>query len=416
VANIEPQVFYEHLRSAAAGLMTNMLFQDSPGHMIWELDNLLRMRYLGEVDARKTYYGVFRQGPLSLPWHIANSFPELFNSNSINRLVVDDDLWTSVQQIYALAPELGVDVGLSHFKTALPNAEERRLARLMPLPGNALRLTWVLPHHNYYGRTLEYFRRRAASLQFNPWSKVPPLSEELSGFVGNGKLALIHIRSVLRGQGSAGNAGTHTNSQVFGPTLAMLRDTGYTVVKVGYEPYPEEWKQFGVLNYTNSGLMNYSNDLRLLGAAKLTMVNASGFENFSDLIGTPMVSYGRWSIGQLIPGKMTVHLPTLMRDKDTGKLLKFSEQIAHGFSKYEFWERGNCLNFPSDQFEVRPVHAEELLASALEAIRLGEQWVPPSPLQHQFMELGRNSFARHIEGRVSQDFLERFSAALPLGF
>lgn len=415
---VPPQAFYDLLNRTNTCLLGDMFFPDSPGHMIAELDNFLRMRHLGEVDSKRNYLAIMGKGVLGIPEIIAATYPAVFNSTSGIQIMADGELCKLAADIQALRPEMSVGVGLSHFRGFLPDEASRRMARLVHLPGWPQRLTWLISQEMLAERTLQYFRRRWESQDYCPWLDIPDLSPELTQLVGGktDKLALIHIRSNARGSGSAGNAGTQTDPSRLIPTLTYLRDLGYTVVKVGREPYPPEWTPFSVINYSGSPLLNYRNDLLLLKAAKFVMVNASGFANLPDILGTPMVFYGGWHIGFPPPGSKCVLLPSLMRSKANGRFLKFIEQLQLFRNLPEYWEEGNCMSFPVDKYDERPPEADEILASAKEAIALGESFVPRSAEQERFIDLDRRKYFAHIRSRVSRDFLERFPEALMPGF
>lgn len=399
-----------YLTSPNIRLLGNMLFPDSPGHMITELDNFLRMRHLGEIPKDLNYFAIFPQSILQLPSTIAATIPEVFSPGSGIQIMVDDDIYKLANEINALRPELLVDPGVSHFKVILgPENDGKNIRYYSKWP------CWLITHEKLINNTLQYFRRRWESRDFCPWTYIPELSTGLRHFLGEqcDKLALVHIRNIHRE--SAGNAGSRTDPVNLLPTLAYLRDMGYTIVKIGMEPYPPEWASFSVLNYSESPLRNYGNDMLLLKAAKLVMTNATGFENLSDILGTPMVSYGRWSLALLPVSPNCVNLPSLMRSKANGRLLKFKEQLDYYINLPELWEK-NCLGFPGDEFDERPPTPDELLAATQEAIALSENPIPRSAEQEQFMGLDSKRLYAHCQSRISQQFLERFQDALATGF
>jgi len=410
------QSLYNHLIATNTRLLGNMYFPFSPGHMIWELDNFLRMRFLGEVSKDCKYYGVFNDTPINMPQHIAYIYPHLFNDQV--RFVVNNELHRSVDILHALNPDLFADCGLSHFKGFISSAEDRGESRLIHMPSHGMPLMWVLSHQLNYRKTLEYYERRSLSASYNPLADIPPLSPQLEHLLNNSidKIALVHIRTLERNNGSAGNAGTRSDPMTLVDTIKFLCDSGYKIVKVGMEPYPPEWKRFGVVNYTNSELRNFANDLLLIKASKVILVNASGFQNLPDILSKPMVVYGTWPIAAMAPSRASVHVPTFLRSNKNGRLLKFCEQINNSFSRFQYWEKGDCLSFPDFEYSTRMPQADEILAATQEAIALGEKFIPRSELQNKFNDLSSDYYFKNIEGRISQFFLERFSEALETGF
>jgi putative glycosyltransferase (TIGR04372 family) len=404
----EAQVLFDYVQRNNAKFLGNMFFPYSPGHMIWELDNFLRMKHLGEIPSNIKYFGFFAESPLNLALDIAAIFPDVLVNNNCS-VMVNSKQFNNAVAIQALFPELCIDCGLSHFKTILPSSAERLNARLLHLPGSALPLTWVLSHKLNHERTLDYFRRRTHTKDFNPFKTTAPLTPQLADLLGGKceKIALVHVRNLHRGRGSAGNAGIQTDPSSLLPALQYLLDSGYTIVKVGHEHFPTEWNSLPIINYQSSGLLSYANDLRLLSAASLVLVNASGFQNFSDVIGTPMVIYGTWPIAAVPPSEKIVHVPTLLQGKCSGKTLKFIEQMNHSFGFHELWEKGDCLNFPSSEFVPLSPTSQDILEGVQEATALGEQFIPRSALQEQFVNLSPNYFYKHVHGRVSQRFLEK---------
>ena len=413
-----PQAFLNLLSQSNTRLVGNMFFPDSPGHMITEVDNFLRMRHLGEVDRDVNYLILLRKGVMHIPETIASTYPSVFCPGNMVQIVVDNELARLAQEAMITHPELCVDAGTSHFKLALGSPEARRRGHLLHMPGWPRAYMWVISHRQAYDCSLAYYRRRYESRDFNPLAAIPELTPELREFLGDdGKpLALVHIRNKPRTLGSAANAGTWTNPEALEPSLAYLADSGYKVVKIGRESYPEEWQRYGVLNYSESPLVNYANDMRLLRAAAFVMVNASGFGNLADIIGVPMVYYGVWQINSVVSGRNVVLLPTLMRDRASGRLLKFIEQMRCIQTLPEYWQSGSPPAFPTDRYDERPNTGDELLAATQEAIALRTDWQPRSPLQERFFDLDREYSFAHIEARYSQFFLERFAAALDPGF
>lgn len=404
--------FYDYLLSTNSHLLGNMLFQDSPGHMIQELDNFLRMRHLGEVDPRCNYLAVFPQGPTKIPNYIAAALPGIFSKDNRLQIVVDDNLFKLSCDIQAMRPDLTVDVGVSHFKISLPEGVAKSSARLMHLPGAVRSLYWVLAHEAINDCILEHSRRWAKSRDFRPWQAIGELTPELTNFLGGKpeKLALIHISDKTQ------NARVKTEPESLIPTLEYLRDNGFTVVKMGWENFPECWKRYDVLNYRESRLLSYGNDLLLLKAASFAMFNGSGADFLSNLLETPMVSYGGWIMNNMRTSPNCVHLPSLMIRKDTGRALTFVEQLRFFDRNLQYWEKGNCLNFPDDQYDVLQPTPELLLAAAIEAIELGANWTPRTPEQTRFIELDKRRHFAYTESRACQKLLEKYPDSIATGF
>src|SRR5213078_1203076 len=118
-----------------------------------------------------------------------------------------------------------------------------------------------------------------------------------------------------------GNAGTVIPPERLFPSLEFLKDSGFTIVKVGTEPYPEEFTRYGVINYTASPLRTFKNDLALLSNSKLSLINGSGLANLSDVMDLPVVDYGRWHLSLGPYSSKQVIVPALLYDPERKRTL-----------------------------------------------------------------------------------------------
>ncbi len=403
--------FYDFLTTNRMKLLGNMLFHDSPGHMLQELDNFFRMKHLGELDPRFQYLAVFPSGPTKIPAYLAAALPQVIGRDQGLQILVDDNFFKLACEIQTLRPDLAVDVGVSHFKLWLPDRYSKSHARLMHLPGAVRSLYWVLSHSMHFDCMLEHSRRWANSKSYRPWDSIGPLTPDLINFLGpnHQKIALIHISN--RPQ----NARVATEPESLVPSIEYLTDNGYNVVKIGWEPYPESWSRYGVKNYNASGLMNYGNDLLLLKAASFAMFNGTGSDFLSNFLETPMVNYASWIVPNMRPSRNCVHLFLLMRNKLNGRIMTFAEQAHFLENNYEYWEKGNCTTFPFDRYD--PVHPtpELILASVKESTALGTNWTPRSALQQRVVELDQRKYFAYVDSRVSQALLEQHPELLETG-
>jgi len=407
------QSFLDYLISSNTRVLGSMMFHNSPGHVVFELDNFLRMRHLGELGAQGNFLAVFAQSELSIPTHIANTCPGVFSPASGLQILVDNECYRHVLEIEALYPELVVDVGLSHLKIALHDAQSRKAARLMRLAGWPKELIWVITNQQMAELNRRYLRRQAESHDYCPWATIPEPSPALQQLLGGNwdKLALVHHKPV-----AYNNSGTVVESTALHPTLAYLRDMGYTIVKIGTEEFPPEWSHYGVIPYAASGIMNYGHDLMLIKAAKFAMYHASGASHVAELLGTPMVSYAGWHLNYPPLVANCVHLPTLMRRKSDRRILRFAEQIDCLENLPEFWEGGGFVKFPHADYEQVSPTADLILAAAQESIDLGANPVPHTPDQARFNSLSRHKYYTHTQSRICQKLLDKFPAALDSGF
>jgi hypothetical protein len=268
-----PEDLYKYLRESKTKLLANIMFAGSPGHQVAELDYFLRKYRCGDVPRETRYLWIQRAGAITST--LAEVYANQFRQYGLGMLA-HDHYYAMASQITRMVPELGVDVGLSHLKNAVLSRDQTYVSRF----GDDL--YYNVTNDAVLRATMDYHRTRSLTEDFNPWAAgLPPIDGPLAELLGGRieKVAAIHFRK------NPGNAGVKIPPENFFPTLEYLRDNGYNLVKVGTEPYPEEFAPYEVINYTDSPLRSFRNDLALLGNAKLNVINASGLEHIADVLG-----------------------------------------------------------------------------------------------------------------------------------
>lgn len=410
------QEFIDLVRSTNTCFLGGMYVPFSPGHMISELDNFLRMRQLGETSPGRPYLGVFNPTPVNLPTHLARAFPNIFNSAAGLQLIEDESLYLEALEIQMALPSHYVDVGLSHIKIQLASQVDRVESRLHDTGGPRSPF-WLISQRMNARANMEWYRRRAQSSAFCPWRTLPPLLPDLASFVGadQGPLALLHARTGPRI--GADNAGVGPTPGDLFPTIDHLHAKGFRIVKFGIEPCPQEWRDRGVIDYSGSSYRNFYNDICLIGAAAVALYNGTGLSTLSDVLDKPLVSYGHWHLPWLPQTARAVIVPAQMRSRTTGRLWRFAEQIAFYRQSNEFWEPGNSINFPHATHEAIVPTGEDILAAVEEALTLAGSAIPPrSALQERFHALEANGYYKYGRSRVGQAFLARNSQGLGEGY
>jgi hypothetical protein len=396
-----PEDFYTFLRGSGHKVLSNIIFNLSPGHQIQELDYFLRKYHVGDVRREDKYLWI--QLRTDITQALAETYGLAFRDYNLG-MIAHDSLFEMMMQVTRMAPELGVDVGLSHIKNSVMSRENTWVVRF------AETMFYAVSNERLINTYMDYYSLRARTLDFDPWTAArPPLDGPLADLLGGGadRLAVVHFRA------RAGNAGLVMSPEAMAPTLGYLRDCGYTIVKVGTEPYPAEFAEFGVINYSESELRSFRNDLVLLSHAKLALINASGLENLVDCMGIPMVSYARWHLTLAPCSATAVILPSLFYDPARQRLMSFAEQILFFKTRPAFWENARfCWQVPVDRFIPRPPQPDEMLAAVQEAVALGEGPRPLSDPQTRFRRLEENGPLALVGSRVSDFFLERFQALL----
>lgn len=396
-----PEDFYRFLTDMKFKVLANIIFAGSPGHQIQELDYFLRKHRAGDIPRGNKYLWVQRGGLITQT--LVDVYNEHFRQFGLGMLA-RDDYFRMACEITRMAPELGIDVGLSHLKNSVVSRENTFIARY------AEELYYHITNDQVVQTYKDYYRLRSLTEDFDPWTPAAPaIDGPLADLLGGpaGQLAVIHFRVGL------GNAGVGIPAENMFSLLEFLRDSGFTVVKIGTEPFPEEFGRFGVVNYSESPLRSFRNDLALLCHAKLAVINASGLENLPEIIGVPTVSYARWHLPLNPYSEKAVVVPTLLYDPVRQRVLTFAEQILFFKTRQEFWQGAFFgWHFPIDRFIPRVPQADEMLSAAQEALALGTAPQPVSAAQLRLRQLDENGVLALAKSRVSEFFLERFEALL----
>lgn len=396
-----PEELYRYLRDTNTKVLANIVFGGSPGHQIWEIDYFLRRYICGELPREGKYLWIQRNGDITST--MAHVFSDHFRNYNLGMLVHDDFFdWAS--EITRMVPEFGIDVGLSHIKNSVLSRTDTFVSRL----GD--KIYYNMTNEAVLRATMDYHRTRSLTEGFYPWrAAMPTIDGELADLLGDkiDRLACIHFRK------GYGNAGSVVPPESLLPSLEYLRDNGFNLVKVGTEPYPEEFERYEVVNYTDSPLRSFRNDLALLGNSKLCLINASGLENIPDVMDIPTVSYARWHLNTTPYSRKTIVLPTLLFDPVRDRLLNFAEQMLFFKTRQEWWEGAFFgWHFPIDRYTARVPLADEMLEAVKEAVALGEADVPLSKEQLQYNQLDEFGPLSRMRTRVSQFYLERHNKLL----
>jgi len=389
---------YRFLRDTGSRLLANMVYTDSPGHQMHELDYFLRKYLAHEIDRGITYYWIHRDSDISRA--MIEVFGDRFRNYNLV-MVADNDLFDMAAEICRMVPELGVDVGLGHVRNSVI---EREGTFISPLNG---RLHYIVTNDAVINANRTYYQLRSRTRDVDPWAEAKPAIDgplaDLIGTDGRDRIAAVHLRV------HSGNAGFAMSPDMLSASLAFLRDNGYRIVKVGTEPYPREFAAYGVVNYSESPLRCFKNDLAILANADISLINTSGLENVADVMNLPCVSFSNWPLTAVTYSKSTVVVPAVMLDAVRGRSLSFSEQIMFYRSRPEYWESEKAAHYlQGDRFGASLPRSEELLAAVQEALRLGEGDLALTPLQERFKRLDAAGLMAVAESRVSDFFLQRY--------
>lgn len=379
---------YKLLKSLNICFVVNIA--DGVGHIIAELDNFFRKQHLGEIAPNKRYLFIRKSSELSKAcvdfyghkfwWAIANNF-----------------IYDLLLPITVRYKDITLDSGLSRLKWQLTDNNEYYL----PLPGQ----TYLHRISKIDGQTrwTDYYKRRLKCSEYFPLKEATFDNSQLTKFLNGNteKLALIHIRTRVM------NATAKlTDPETYLDTLAYLSDLGYQLIFVGREKMPEAFRQYGLINYSESDIASFKNDIQLFNLADIAIIAGSGISFLADCYDKPHLYLNSWHLNRPMFSRNCICVPTLVQ-KPSGELLKFTEQSELYLSITEAAEV-----FPAKHYQARNATPDEILMATQEMISLKENYKERSTLQEQFRQLDNKRMLGYSEVRCSEYFLKKHSGLL----
>ena len=357
------------------------------GHNTVELDRFLRLKKHGKLDAHARY--VLVRLPDQFTIQTAELYGHHFAFVSTRAL-----LGNLCAPLTARYPDIRLDCGLSRLKWQLrPDG-----AYDPPPPGQSfLYQTTKAENHKAW---LAYYRLRDETRDLHPLRDGLSPDRELLAFLGGSteRIALFHLKfHVVNATAAPSEPASYL------PAMRWLKSQGYRLVMIGREQMPAEFEGLSVLNYAESSLTSYRHDLQLVALADLVVTAGSGIALMPDCMGRPLVYLDSWHLGMPMASERCVMVPALMKERATGRLLTFSEQM----SIYLAMEDQGDEVFPSEHYEARNAAPDEVLEAVREALTLANATVEFSTLQSAFRALDGQGLMAHSRARVSEYFLRR---------
>lgn len=329
----------------------SICFFSAPGHVLPETDYLLRQIRLNQGIARRRPVVFLNPTPLS------SFVAELLRKLSIT-VVLDENAFHFAREIQLFYPQMVVETGISHFRIAMPMEQRRKIAT-----SSTAHLAWAL--------TCDGLSQQWCDI-FKAWRRTEgyfPLREALDQIPGDPQFInqLKRKRYVVLQRKSQIVNGTVRilDDAFFEPTLAFLKDSGYDIVLAGREPMLDVYKKYGVFDYPGSPFVNPKNDFYLFRNADFGIISPSGAGYFCDTLGIPHCQYAPWTL-QPNPSPRTIMVPTRLRERDTGNLLSFSQQVLAFMTNYD--EVMGPGHFSNEKFEDCPPTGEDLLLGVQELL------------------------------------------------
>jgi putative glycosyltransferase (TIGR04372 family) len=381
---------YRLLRASNICFVLNS--SDGTGHIIPELDNFFRMLFLGELDPSKRYVWVRKSNDFTRT--CVRFYRHKFWWAIANNLVYDLLLLITVRY-----RDITLDVGIARSKWQLSPSNEYHP------PDDRQTFLHFVSKAEATRQTLDWYTRRLKSAEYFPLADATFENGELIQFLkGNtDRLALVHIKTYV-----ANATAAPTDPETYLEALSYLTDLGYNLVFVGREEMPDVFHRYGIINYSESRIASFSNDIQLFNMAQAAIVGASGIgwlaEVFKDI---PYLFLNSWHIGRPLFGRNCIYVPTLVTDP-SGSQLSFSDQIELYHSlpdlEHEF--------FPASRFRARNATSDEILAATQEMIALKNEHRERSALQEGYRRIDEGNLMYLSLARCSEYFLQKHSALL----
>jgi len=357
---------------------------DGIGHLVVETDNFFRKQLLNETDPKKKYILIRKSHDMS------KQFVSMYR-HKYNWAICNSALYYTTLPLLMRHPSLCLDCGLSRSKWhLLKRDEEVRDDALPPWPK-------ILTKHKNLMEWEDRYRRKVKSSHLSPLRDYRNPDKRLDEWIQkceNKKIALIHLKT-----NTVNATAKITDAATYLPTIEYLTSLDYQLIFVGREKMPEIFKKYKILNYAESKIANFANDVSLFCRADLAITGGSGIFLLAECLNTPLLYINYWHLYRLPASQNAVCIPTLVQDSSR-TLLKFSEQ----WNLYKSANDCRSEVFPAHQYEARNASDDEILSACQELIALNRNAIPLSPLQKKFTSSSDYYFG---ESRVSEYFLKK---------
>lgn len=366
--------FVKTVRQSHRLVAGGMFFFESPGHMLSEIDYLLRL-----VDQ---YPLIRARMPIVMlpPVPMALMLKELIEAREAPgvQVFIEKEAAAVLREIQLFHPDLVLDIGMAHWKLTVGDKSHRGVGDLYPLNfGWAQRrdefIMQMIRMHEAWNVTRGRLPLREGLARLAP-------DPEFGALLDGRKYAVIQIKARI-GNGTV----RLLPGNVYAPALARLKDEGYALILAGREPMLEEFKRFDVYDYPRSKFVSPRHDFFLFGRAGLGLVSPSGAGLFCDTLGVPCCQIGSWTLIPH-PSEKTVAVPTRLRPRTPGaKILTFAQQAAALHSTYDEVMGPAC--FDAKKFEDLPPAPEDIAAGVAETLH--PEHVPGEVLRSHAQALRR---------------------------
>lgn len=288
--------------------------------------------------------------------------------------------------------DITLDCGLSGLQWQLDD----RGKYIRPIPGqNYLNLLLLPQLTQLWNR---YFQIRTATKDYHPLV-VPQIRwDGLAALLGDPsrKRVLIHIK-----ERKANATAAVTDPHSYLEMLQYLYSKNLQLVFVGREKMPLCFRDFSVINYSESPLADFEHDIAIFQSCQMAIIGGSGIAYLADCYNKPYLYMNSWHIGTPVFSQSAIILPSLLRKK-TGEFLLFQEQIDHFLTTQPDGTVPSFGNYVS-----RNATSDEILSAVCELESLIETPSPKTPLQESVRKMGKEMPLYFAASRFSESFLKK---------
>lgn len=351
------------LRDSDARLVIN-ISQGVFGHVVSEIDNYMRERLI-EGDK-------FRRPCVLLadPDRITSAVLSFFG-NSFEAISLDPHHKQMGDYIANFFPELTLDVGISSYKVAPP---ARGYRKIEVVDGQLSYRTGYL--NGAFLDHIKYYKRLKETEGLHPMRLDRDCPPRLHEFVSpHGKpVVLLHQRQSI----SSGNK-VEALGSLYEPALEYLIDKGYSLVFVGREVFPEQWKKYDVVDYANSIHATVRNDFHLFRLAAFAILGASGTNLLAETQALPYLQVNTTLFSMPPFAKNAISLPALWSFAENGGGVSAPLNFLLSY--------GNGVQSPSGMHAIS-VSGRDVLEAVQELEGLMENETGRSSLQARWIQEG----------------------------
>ena len=359
-----------------------------PGELIPAIDGFIRRLEMGAVSKNKKYVWISKNRETYKT--LMEYTKEYFYFSSSNTFLYYLFLPIMIRQ-----NKVTLECGIARTKWIIPEN------------GKVIKNT--IGRNNYldrYSRAyseeawIEYWKLRKDKNSGQGLNSSYDISNKLKKIIdkNSNKIALIHAKFIKRN-----SAAKPTDPETYLATLKKLKENGYKTIYVGREKMPEQFNQFDIFDYANSEHANFKNDLGLFSIAKIAIIDGSGICALPVICKTPFLYINSWD-SFIFPWsyKLSVFIPTLMKDKNNNKL-KIKDIIKILRCRPE----SGPEVFPENDYKPIEATEEQILKGYLELEELiknnNKKW-SENQLKIKSLDEGHLSF---LETRISDNFIQQ---------